>query len=58
MWGTGSNPAARAATPLLLEIGLGQAAPLAELAVGAGWRVANVHRDLAGIERVVELRRV
>jgi release factor glutamine methyltransferase len=49
--------AARAGTPLLVEIGLGQAAPLAELAASAGWRVAAVHRDLAGIERVVELRR-
>ena len=54
----GSLAAARSGTPLLVEIGLGQAAPLAELAAGTGWRVAAVHRDLAGIERVVELRRV
>lgn len=47
----------RAGTPLLLEIGLGQGAPLAHLAVEAGWRLAAVHRDLAGIERVIELRR-
>ena len=49
--------AARPGTPLLLEIGVGQAAPLAELAAITGWRIATVHRDLAGIERVVELRR-
>lgn len=49
--------AARPGTPLLLEIGLGQTAPLEGLAVGAGWRVAAIHLDLAGIERVVELRR-
>ncbi len=49
--------AARPGTPLLLEIGLDQAAPLAELAASAGWQLAAVHRDLAGIERVVELRR-
>lgn len=49
---------ARAGTPLVLEIGLGQATPLAELAQSAGWRLAAVHRDLAGIERVVELRRL
>ena len=48
---------ARAETPLVLEIGLGQAAPLGNLADGAGWRLVSVHRDLAGIERVVELRR-
>jgi len=52
-----SLAAARAGTPLLLEIGLGQATPLAELAENAGWHIAAVHRDLAGIERVVELRR-
>jgi len=52
-----SLAAARPGTPLLLEIGLGQATPLSELATSTGWRVATVHRDLAGIERVVELRR-
>jgi release factor glutamine methyltransferase len=49
--------AARPGTPLLLEIGLGQAAPLAALAGQHGWRLAAVRPDLAGIERVVELRR-
>lgn len=49
---------ARANTPLLLEIGLDQAAPLAALAGDRGWRLAATHRDLAGIERVVELRRI
>lgn len=52
-----SLAAARPGAPLLLEIGLGQAGPLAELAATAGWRLAAIHRDLAGIERVVELRR-
>jgi len=52
-----SLAAARAGTPLLLEIGLGQSTPLAELAERHAWRLAAVHRDLAGIERVVELRR-
>jgi len=47
----------RAGTPLLLEIGLGQRQPLAALAAGRGWHLAAVHHDLAGIERVVELRR-
>ena len=49
---------ARAGTPLLLEIGRGQTTSLADLATSARWRLAAVHRDLAGIERVVELRRV
>jgi release factor glutamine methyltransferase len=53
-----SLDAARAGTPLLLEIGLDQTTPLTDLAESAGWRLASVHRDLAGIERVVELRRV
>lgn len=48
---------ARADTPLLIEIGLGQREPLAALAAGRGWHLAAVHRDLAGIERVLELRR-
>jgi len=52
-----SLAAARSGTPLLLEIGLGQAQSIAERAASAGWRLAAVHRDLAGIERVVELRR-
>jgi len=48
---------ARPGTPLLLEIGLGQAAPLERLAADVGWRLAAIHHDLGGIERVVELRR-
>lgn len=47
----------RTGTPLLLEIGLGQAAPLSALAKSRGWCLAATHRDLAGIERVIELRR-
>ncbi|HEV8630116.1 MAG TPA: peptide chain release factor N(5)-glutamine methyltransferase, partial [Thermoanaerobaculia bacterium] len=49
--------AARPGIPLLLEIGANQRAPLSALAAGEGWDVAAVRRDLAGIERVVELRR-
>lgn len=52
-----SLAAARTETPLLLEIGFDQAAPLRELAIHAGWRLAAIHRDLAGMDRVVELRR-
>ncbi len=49
--------AARPGTRLLLEVGLGQAAAVTSLAAAAGWREVAVHPDLAGIERVVELRR-
>jgi release factor glutamine methyltransferase len=48
---------ARPGTPLLLEIGLGQARSLADAAAEHGWRLAAVRPDLAGIERVAELRR-
>ncbi len=48
---------ARTHTPLLLEIGVEQAASLTALADDRGWRLAATLRDLAGIERVVELRR-
>jgi release factor glutamine methyltransferase len=48
---------ARSGTPLLLEVGLGQVEAMAETAETAGWRMAGVRNDLAGIERVVELRR-
>jgi len=40
----------------LLEVGAGQAAAVAREAAGAGLELVAVHRDLAGIERVVELR--
>jgi len=49
--------AARPGTPLLLEIGAGQAAALRALAPARGWQLTAVSEDLAGIERVVELRR-
>jgi release factor glutamine methyltransferase len=49
--------AARVGTLLLLEIGLGQAAPLAKLAASTGWRVEEIRRDLASIDRVVRLQR-
>jgi len=40
----------------LLEVGAGQAAAVAREAAGSGLQLVAVHRDLAGIERVVELR--
>jgi release factor glutamine methyltransferase len=49
--------AARPGTSLLVEIGAGQREPLARLADRLGWQVASTRRDLAGIERVVALRR-
>jgi release factor glutamine methyltransferase len=39
---------------LALEVGAGQAASVAELAASAGFPAVELHRDLAGIERVVE----
>jgi release factor glutamine methyltransferase len=48
----------RAGTPLLVELGADQLAEVAALAAAAGWRLAASRRDLAGIERVAELRRV
>lgn len=47
----------RVGTPLLLELGAGQAAALGELAHQRGWGLLGFERDLAGIERVGELRR-
>ena len=49
---------ARPGTPLLLELGAGQAAAVAGLGEELGWRAVEVRRDLAGIERVVALARV
>jgi release factor glutamine methyltransferase len=40
---------------LLVELGLGQAARALPLAASSGWET-RVHRDLAGIERVLEAR--
>jgi len=44
-------------TPVLFEIGAEQAPAITALAPSRGWTVAAVHRDLAGLDRVVELRR-
>jgi release factor glutamine methyltransferase len=41
---------------LLLEIGAGQAADVLAIASGAGFLECAVHRDIAGIERVVAAR--
>jgi release factor glutamine methyltransferase len=48
---------ARRGTRMLLEIGAGQAQALDTLAGANGWRLAEVRRDLAGLDRVVALRR-
>jgi release factor glutamine methyltransferase len=42
--------------PLALEVGLGQAAEVAELAQAAGAKEVRQERDLAGVERVVVAR--
>ena len=47
----------RAGVRLALEIGLGQLEAVTEAAAGAGFEVSGVRNDLAGIPRVVELRR-
>ena len=41
---------------MLIEVGAGQAPAVAELFAPVGGE-ARLHQDLAGIERVVELRR-
>jgi release factor glutamine methyltransferase len=43
---------------LVLEVGFGQAAYVHDLLVAHGYRETRITRDLAGIERVVEGRRV
>jgi release factor glutamine methyltransferase len=49
-----TQAAARRSVRLLaLEVGLGQAPPVGELMRAAGFAAVGVHRDLAGIERVV-----
>lgn len=42
---------------LAVEIGIGQAAPITQIARGAGWHEVEIIRDLAGIERVAIARR-
>jgi release factor glutamine methyltransferase len=42
---------------LFLEVGMGQASDVAALGQDAGLQVMNIASDLAGIERVVVLRR-
>ena len=41
---------------LILELGVNQAQPVADLAVAAGWEVERLDRDLQGIERTLTLR--
>jgi release factor glutamine methyltransferase len=47
---------ARGPRAVLLEVGFGQAKAVAMLLSGALDAPARIHRDLAGIERVVEVR--
>lgn len=42
---------------LLLEIGCSQAPPLLALLAGADWTGARAHKDLAGLDRVIAVRR-
>ncbi|HXZ25952.1 MAG TPA: peptide chain release factor N(5)-glutamine methyltransferase [Nitrospiria bacterium] len=42
---------------LMLEVGIGQAAGVADRAREAGWRVEAIEKDLAGIDRAVVLSR-
>jgi release factor glutamine methyltransferase len=49
--------AARAVPFVALEVGAGQAGAVATLARGAGYAEIELHRDLAGIDRVVVARR-
>jgi len=41
---------------LIIEVGVGQARPVAELAVAAGWELERIDRDLQGIERTLTLK--
>jgi release factor glutamine methyltransferase len=47
----------RSGTPLLLEIGFGQAAAIAEAATVSNFALEELAPDLAGIERIARLRR-
>jgi release factor glutamine methyltransferase len=46
------------ATPVLVEIGAGQLGALGDLAAALGWQIADSRSDLAGIPRIVDLRRL
>lgn len=45
-------------TPVLLEFGAGQAAPMVEAIGPSSFNLEALHPDLAGIERIAQLRRV
>ncbi len=42
---------------VFLECGAGQAEPICQLARAHGWKLTAIHRDLSGIERVLEFGR-
>jgi len=52
-----TQASAREVGLVALEVGAGQAGEVAALLRGRGWSRVDVHRDLAGIERVVAGRR-
>ena len=52
-----ADAAATDAALLAIEVGVGQAPQVVELARAAGWADVTTRRDLAGIERVVVARR-
>lgn len=54
---TGAAKHLAPAGTLLVEVGARQAAAFSTTLAGAGWQNTRVHRDLGGIERVVEARR-
>jgi len=41
---------------LFLEVGIRQAIPVRDLAEGGGWRIDQIKKDLAGIDRIIVLR--
>lgn len=49
----GAAPLLRPRARLLMEIGLGQAAPVASLMAGAGFTRIEARRDLCGVERYI-----
>jgi release factor glutamine methyltransferase len=53
----GAGSVLRPGGSVVLEIGLGQAAAVVELAAQAGLEAAQTHQDLAGVARVVTARR-
>jgi release factor glutamine methyltransferase len=49
-----AGPRLKSRGTLLLEVGLDQAAPVAELLSAEGWRTIRIHKDLEGHERSIQ----